>query len=67
MSRTYKDTKQHREKITNPVKLFCGGVIPSKYKRAYRRIRRAKERDAFRVGKIIPLFKGKGSDEWNWW
>ncbi len=67
MSRTHKDTKQRREKIIRSgqsVKVFCGGIVPSKYKRAHRKIRRAKEKDALRVGKIVPLFKG-GHDEWN--
>ncbi len=59
MSRTHKDTRQYREKVIRSgqsVKVFCGGIISSKYKRAHRKIRRVKEKDAFRGGKIVPLF-----------
>ncbi len=66
MSRTHKDTKQYEEGIRNLVNRFCCvGSVPSNYKRARRKIRRAKEKDALRTDKIVPLFKSE--DEFNWW
>jgi len=64
MSRTKKDTQKYREEICEKVNAFpCGGP-PATFKKQQKKIRRAKEKQALREKKEIPVFKK--TDCWDW-
>jgi hypothetical protein len=69
MSRTIKDskpTKQEKIKKYKYTALGCGlGGISSEWKRARRKMRRAKVKSALAKNKEIPIFKK--CDSWDWW
>lgn len=66
MSRTYKDTQEYRDFLTEK---FGGwltkGGVPSWFKVMRVKIRRAKEKQALRINKEIPFFRK--DDEWDWY
>ena len=65
MSRTIKDTKQFAEEMSDKLNTIpaCIGGIYSYWKKLRRRSRRAKEKEAVRIGKQTPKFKK--TDEWD--
>jgi len=63
MSRTWKDSKKGKQKLSN--ELYWLGPIPSSFKKMRKKIRRAKEKNALKNKKIIPIFRRcDGYDFW---
>lgn len=63
MTRTHKDTRKYKEYLADKVNFI--GSIPSNFKKLRKRLRKAKEKQALRANKEIPVWKN--DDEYDWW